>query len=77
MTNGWGAAAALQFRDKAAVWANHCFPAYASTGVRWEDFSGTVKEAFIPPDAVTWLKGNGESLQINGGEGVSALNKRF
>jgi hypothetical protein len=64
LTNGWAAAALLQFRDKVAVWANHCFPAYASTGVTWEDFSAAVKEAFIPPDAVTRLNRNWESLRI-------------
>jgi hypothetical protein len=77
LTNGWAAAALLQFRDKAAVWANHRFPAYASAGVTWEDFTTAVKEAFIPPDAVTRLKRDWESLRIKGGERVSAFNERF
>jgi hypothetical protein len=62
LTNGWAAAALLQFRDKAAVWANHRFPAHASAGVAWKDFSVAVKEAFIPPDTVTRLKRDWESL---------------
>jgi hypothetical protein len=66
-----------QFYDKVAVWANHRFPAYATTTVTWEDFSTAVKEAFIPPDAVTRLKHNWESLGIEGGERVSTFNECF
>jgi hypothetical protein len=53
LTNGWAAAALLRFCDKAAIWANHRVPAYASAAVTWGDFSTAVKEAFIPPNAVT------------------------
>jgi hypothetical protein len=77
LTNGWVAAALLQFRDKAAVWANHWSPAHASAGIAWEDFSATVKEAFIHPDAVTRLKRDWESPRIKGGKRVSAFNERF
>ena len=56
LTTGWAAATLLQFDDNAAVWANHWFPAHASADIAWEDFSAAVKEAFIPPDAVTRLK---------------------
>jgi hypothetical protein len=77
LTNGWAAVAQLQFRNKAAVWANHCLPAHASAGVTWEDFSTAVKEVFIPSDAVTRLKRDWESLHIKGGERVSAFNTCF
>jgi hypothetical protein len=77
LTNSWAVAALLQVRDMAAVWANHQFPAHASAGVAWEDFSAAVKEAFIPPDAVTRLKRNGESLYIKGGKHVSGFNECF
>ena len=77
LTTGWAAVALLQFRDKAAVWANHQFPAHASAGVAWEDFSAAVKEAFIPPDAVTRLEQDWESLWNKRGERVSAFNERF
>jgi hypothetical protein len=77
LTNGWAAAALLQFRDQVAVWANHWFPAHPSAGVAWEDFSATVKEAFIPPDAVSRLKQDWQSLRIKVGERVSALNEPF
>jgi hypothetical protein len=77
MTNSWAAVALLHFRDKAAVWANHNFPVYACADVTWEDFSATVKEAFIPPDAVTRLKRNWESLGIKGGKHMSAFNQCF
>jgi hypothetical protein len=66
LTEGWAAAALLQFRDKAAVWGNHRFPAHTSAGVAWEDFSAAVKEAFIPPEALTRLKRDWESLCIKG-----------
>jgi hypothetical protein len=62
LTNGWAAAALHQFRDKAAVWANHRFPVYVCTGITWEDFSAAVKAAYITPDAVTRLKRDLESL---------------
>jgi hypothetical protein len=67
LTEGWATAALLQFRDKAAVWGNHRFPGHTSAGVAWEDFSAAVKEAFIPPDALTRLKRDWESLCIRGG----------
>jgi hypothetical protein len=77
LTNGWAAAALLKFRDKGAVWANHRFPVHASTGIAWEDFSATVREAFIPPDTVNRPKLDWELLQIKGGERVSAWDERF
>jgi hypothetical protein len=77
LTNCWATAALLQIRDKAAVWANHRFPAFACAAVTWEDFSTSVKEVCIPPDAVTRLKRDWESFQIKGGERVSAFNERF
>jgi uncharacterized membrane protein YgcG len=69
--------ALLQFRDIDAVWANHHFLAYASAAVTWEDISTAVKEAFIPPDTVTRLKWDWESLPIKGGKCVSAFNECF
>jgi len=77
LTNGWAAAAFLQFRGKAAVRANHRFPAHASAGLAWEDFSATVKEAFIPPDALTRLERDWESLPVKVGQRVSAFNEHF
>jgi hypothetical protein len=77
LRNGWAVAALLQFRDKAAVWANHRFLLDPSAGVAWEDFSAAVKEAFIPPDTVTRLKWDWDSFCMKGGERVSAFNERF
>jgi len=77
LTNGWAAMALLQFRKKAAVWANHRFLAHASAGVAWEDFSAAVKEAFIPPNAVTRLNWDWELLRIKGGGSVSGFNVCF
>ena len=77
LTNSWATSALLQFHDEGAVWANHRLPAHASAGIAWEDSSAAVKEAFIPPDAVTRLKWDWESLQIIGGERVWALNDHF
>jgi len=56
LTNGWATVALLQCHNQAAVWVNHPFAVHASAGVAWEDLSTPVKEAFIPPNAVTRLK---------------------
>ena len=77
LIHGWAAAALLQLCDKAAVWANHRFPAHASAGIAWEDFSAAVKQVFIPPDAVTRLKQDWGLLSMKGDEHVSAFNERF
>jgi hypothetical protein len=69
--------ALLKFCDKTAVWANHGFLVHASAGVAWEDFSAAVKEAFIPPDAVTRLKQDWESLCMKGGERASSFDEGF
>jgi len=74
LTMSWTAAALVQFHDNPAVWANHGFPADASAGVAWDDFSAAVKEALIPHNAVTRLKQSVESLCINGGKCGSTIN---
>jgi len=63
-TNSWAASAQLQLCAIPAVWANHLFLVHASAGIAWEDIPATFNEAVIPPDAVTRLNQNRESLQI-------------
>ena len=77
LTKGWAAAALLQFRDKAAEWANHWFLEYACTGLAWGDFSASVKEGSIPPDAVIWMEWNSDSLRIKIGKHVSTCDECF
>jgi hypothetical protein len=77
LTNGWASVALLLFRDPAAVWAKNHHPAYASTGITLDDFSAAVKEVCTPPDMVTRLKHDWDSLRMNGGQRVSAFNEWF
>jgi len=77
LKNGWTATVLLQFGDTAAVCANHQLLVHTSTDIAWEDFSATVKEPLIPPNAVTRLKRDWESLQIKSGYCVVTFNEHF
>jgi hypothetical protein len=77
LKNGSAATVLPQIGDTAAVWANHRFLVHLSTGIAWEVFSATVKEALILSDAVTRLKLDRESLRIQSGQCVFTFNEHF